>query len=136
MSDRISFKDLLSPEGTLDVSFRNHVLFGERMAQDRDVSSMEEIQDPIVHPASSYSQFVNAISQHIRERSPQLVSVFFQMLDGSDAKFVSPHIRPSQVFQPIQYRDVIAIFLVEDDFGAGHADTVSQVSFRRDNGCS
>ena len=70
MLDRVGFERSLSANRTFDVSLRHLVLFREGVTEDRQMSTVKEVENPVVDAAFPYSKLVDAFSQEVRQRPP------------------------------------------------------------------
>src|ERR1017187_5282709 len=69
---RVRLKRSLPSNRSFDIGFRNLVFFGERVAEDRQIPPVKEVQNPVVHSSLSNPQLIDAVSQDVRKGPPQL----------------------------------------------------------------
>src|ERR1017187_4606026 len=130
---RIGFERFLSSQSPLDIGTRHVVFFCKSVAQDRQAPSVEEIENPVVHSALPYPQLVDAVPEEVGKRSPQFMPKNSQALNRGNTILIRPLVGASNLLQPIEHRNIVFVFLVENDISMGHlasASTLSQYCYR------
>jgi hypothetical protein len=79
------------------------------MRQNRQIPSMEEIENPVIYSSLSHPRLMNAISEKISKRSPKFMPKFRQALNGGDALRVRLLIRPAQFLEPIENWNISSV---------------------------
>jgi hypothetical protein len=74
---RLFLKCGLPGFGTCEVRWRDGPFFCERMAEERDVMSVEEVEDTVVDVTFFRAEFINAILQIICLRTPEFMTPVF-----------------------------------------------------------
>jgi hypothetical protein len=90
------------------------------MPQNRQISPVEEVQNPIVDVPFPDSELVNAIPEQVRHRPSQFVAERGEALNGGHASFVLSPIHLSKLTEPIKDRHLSCGLPVEDYKGARH----------------
>src|ERR1041384_2425432 len=108
---RVRFEQFLSFKCTLDVHCGNRVFLCQAVCQNRRLTAVKEIQNPVLHMALFGAQFINSIPQIIGCRSSEFVSQLSQKLDAHSAVCPCPLIALSQVLQPCENWNLAIGFL-------------------------
>src|SRR5262245_15736190 len=106
MRCRVSRKCFLSSDGPVDIHLWNLIFLCLGVAENRDILSMKEVENSIVHTTFAYPKFINAVSQDVGEGSPQLVAILGQQFNGRQATFVCLLIGATKRTEPIQHRNI------------------------------
>ena len=97
----------LAPDSPFDVSPRHFAFLRQRMSQDRQIPSVEEVENPVVHVAFSNPKLIDAVSQHVGEGPPQLMPETGKPLNGGDATLVGLPAGSPKLLQPIEDWDTL-----------------------------
>ena len=105
-------KQFLSANRPFDICVWHLSLFGEGMAENRQVPPVKEVENPEVDAAFAYSQLVDAVPQHVGKRSPQLMAKLSQSRNRRNAGFICLLVSMAKILQAVEHRDIVAAAIV------------------------
>ena len=117
MSCGVRLKRSLPSNRPCDIGFRHLVFLRQRVAEDREIPPVKEVQNPVVHSTLSNPQLIDAVSQDVRKRPPQFVPKVSKPRNSRNATLVCALVGAAKLLEPVENRNVISVFLVEDDVG-------------------
>ncbi len=106
-------------------AFGTFVLFGQRVSQNRQIPSVKEVENPVVHSAPANPKLVDAISQEIREWASQFMPELSKPFDSSHARLIGSVVGSAKLLEPIENWRITLVFLVEDDFRTRHRPSLT-----------
>src|SRR5271170_5541699 len=115
MRGRVGFEGSLPADRFFDIALWHLVLFRKRVTEDRHILPVKKVKNPEIHTALPYPQLVDAVSQDVRKRSPKFMPKVGQPPNCGNAAFVCPLVGATKLLQPVEHRNILLIFLVEDD---------------------
>src|ERR1043166_2376768 len=101
----------LSHYRLLDFFCGNFVFFGDPVRNHCGEPVVEKIKDSVIHMPKTNAEFINAISQQIRFRSPKFMPELGKSLNAHGAFIESALLKRSE---PFENRNAAVIFFVKD----------------------
>lgn len=98
----IRFERAFAANASFDLNRRHGVLLFDRVAQDCEIAPVEEVQDAIVHASPTNSELVDAISEQIRQWSPQFVAESGKALDRGHTGYIRLLICLAELSEPVE----------------------------------